>query len=63
MLNQSQKDELTRRRGYQCEYCDKRVTSATSEIHHMNRKPNDDRPENLKVACRDCHDKITARFR
>jgi len=63
MLSSSEKYELMKRRGWECEYCGKKVNSSTGEIHHTNRNPDDDRATNLKVACRECHDRLTARFR
>lgn len=63
MLNQNQKRELMQRRGWICQYCGKRVNTSYGEIHHTNRDPNDDRPQNLKVACSECHQRITARYR
>ena len=63
MLSSSEKFDLMQRRVWTCFYCGKRVSTVTGEVHHQNQKPNDDRPENLKVACRECHDRITARYR
>ena len=63
MLNKDQKYTLMQRRGWNCGRCGKRVTTATGEVHHTNRNPDDDRAQNLRVLCRSCHQDITARFR
>jgi 5-methylcytosine-specific restriction endonuclease McrA len=63
MLSSSEKFDLMQRRGWVCYYCGKKVNSAYGKVHHQNQNPNDDRPENLKVACRECHERITARYR
>ena len=63
MLSSSEKYDLMQRRGWVCYYCGKKVNSANGKVHHQNQNPNDDRPENLKVACRECHERITARYR
>ena len=48
-------------RGWECERCHFRAESYEQkkflEVHHKNRNKYDNRPENLEVICRNCHDK------
>ncbi|MBM3313838.1 HNH endonuclease [candidate division WOR-3 bacterium] len=57
-LSESQKREVMQRRGWTCDRCGRRVTSAYGEIHHRDRNPQHNEPDNLRVLCRECHMKV-----
>lgn len=54
-LSDSERFEIMQRRGWKCDRCGGRVNTATGEIHHKDRDPNNNDPTNLRVLCRSCH--------
>jgi len=43
-----------------CENCGQKFGKRKITIHHKNGNSHDNRPQNLLILCRQCHDKIEA---
>ena len=65
------KEQLLRERGRQCEYCgepersvvryvkkDRKRYRSNLEIHHLNNQRRDNRPDNLILLCKCCHEAL-----
>lgn len=54
-LSDTQRFIIMQRRGWECDRCGKKVNTATGEIHHKDRNPNNDNTSNLRLLCKNCH--------
>lgn len=60
-LTPSQKLRIIRRRGYICDADGRKHQAKTLEIHHKDRNRKNNDPSNVRVLCKDHHDKLHKR--
>lgn len=60
-LTPEQREEIIRRRGTKSDKTGKKSRIDQLEIHHKNRKPNDNDPTNLRVLTKKEHDELHKR--
>jgi hypothetical protein len=61
LLSEEEKRELIERRGFKSAKTGQKHRASNLEVHHMNRNPHDNRPQNLKLLTKKEHDELHKR--
>ena len=60
-LSDAEKEAIKKRRGFVCDADKQKHRSSNLEVHHKDRNPKHNEPENLRVLCIKHHDKLHSR--
>ena len=61
-INPKERRKILKKHNYTCQICGKKTSSKNLELHHINPLTKRNKPSNIMVVCKSCHDEIHAKL-